>query len=331
MEGSSPLFTDAHRLAVPRRASKAARTLLAPLLLLFTTVPQGVTAQDYGDTPYVQTPVNVVETMLEIAKVGPKDYVIDLGSGDGRMVILAAKKYGASGFGVDHDQRLVKLANANAAKQGVAERAAFYTRDLYKTDIRRATVMTIYLLPEVNLMVRPRLFEQLRPGTRIVSHDYDMGAWKPDHSLTLQAPGKPVGKDPVSKVFYWVMPANVTGDWRSSVQMSGRPLEVTLAFSQTFQFAEGTARAGGDPVKLESVTLEGDRLSFKAKLATGGTEATEHAFTGRVRGNAIEGTVITSPGAKPVPWRAQRTGGRTAINPEPDPLLAVMNPGSKVQ
>ena len=128
-----------------------------------------------GDTPYVQTPQNVVDTMLEIAKVGPGDYVIDLGSGDGRMVITAAKQRGARGFGVDLDRKLVALANRNAAKAGVADRAVFYQRDLHATDVSPASVMSIYLLPEVNLMIRTRLLATLKPGTRIVSHDYGMG------------------------------------------------------------------------------------------------------------------------------------------------------------
>src|SRR5512134_925927 len=113
-------------------------------------------AQDYGDTPYVQTPQNVVDRMLEVAKVGPKDYVIDLGSGDGRMIITAAKKHGARGFGVDLDRRLVALSNRLATKAGVADRAVFYERDIYQTDLSPASVVTIYLLPEVNLMMRPR-------------------------------------------------------------------------------------------------------------------------------------------------------------------------------
>ena len=151
--------------------------------------------QDYGDTPYVQTPQNVVDRMLEVAKVGPKDFVIDLGSGDGRMVITAAQRYGAHGFGVDLDRRLVTLSNRLAAKAGVADRAVFYERDIYQTDLSPATVVTIYLLPEVNLMMRPRLLSMLKPGTRVVSHDYDMGEWPPDVTFTMDAPDKPVGRD----------------------------------------------------------------------------------------------------------------------------------------
>src|SRR6478609_4796835 len=149
-------------------------------------------AQDYGDTPDVQTPQNVVDKMLEVAKVGPQDYVIDLGSGDGRLVITAAKKHGARGFGVDLDRRLVVLSNRLAAKAGVADRAVFYERDIYQTDLSPASVVTIYLLPEVNLMMRPILLSTLKPGTRVVSHDYDMGEWPPEQSFVMDAPGKPV-------------------------------------------------------------------------------------------------------------------------------------------
>src|SRR3954467_11070783 len=195
--------------------AKAWRTAwLASLAFIFA---YPLHAQDFGDTPYVQTPQNVVERMLQVAKVGPADYVIDLGSGDGRMIITAAQKYGARGFGVDLDRRLVELANKRAASAGVADRAAFYERDLYETDLSQASVITISLLPEVNLMVRPKLLSTLKPGTRIVSHDYGMGEWPPDEQMILDAPDKPVGRDKKSKVFFWVVPANAAGKWRWDV------------------------------------------------------------------------------------------------------------------
>jgi hypothetical protein len=290
-----------------------------------------VGAQDFGDTPYVQTPANVVKAMLETAKVGPKDYVIDLGSGDGRMVITAAKAYGARGFGVDHDVRLVQLANANAAKEGVADRAAFYARDLYKTDVRRATVMSIYLLPEVNLMVRPKLLRELKPGTRIVSHDYDMGEWKADAQFTLEAPGKTVGRDPVSKVFYWVVPANVTGEWSATVRTAPKPQEITLELTQKFQFAEGSIEAGEARSALEDVKLAGAQLTFKARLPDASGSVTVHEFVGRVAGDSIEGTLKSHSDARAVSWRARRVGGKVAIGPEIDPKLAELKAGSGVQ
>ena len=140
--------------------------------------------------------------------------MIDLGSGDGRMVITAAKKYGARGFGVDLDRRLVQLAQppGGACRRG-RSRGVLRAR-LYETDLTAASVVTIYLLPEVNLMVRPKLLATLKPGTRVVSHDYDMGDWPPDQQMVLDAPDKPVGRDKKSKVFFWVVPANAAGKWR---------------------------------------------------------------------------------------------------------------------
>jgi Histone methylation protein DOT1 len=314
-----------------RILSPIARCVQGALVAACCTLAGLVNAQDFGDTPYVQTPANVVKAMLETAKVGPKDYVIDLGSGDGRMVITAAKEYGARGFGVDHDVRLVRIANANAAKEGVADRAVFYARDLYKTDVHRATVMSIYLLPEVNLMVRPKLFRELKPGTRIVSHDYDMGEWKPDAQFTLEAPGKTVGRDPVSKVFYWVVPANVTGEWSATVRSSPKPQDLTLKLAQKFQFADGSIEAGDARAALEDVTLVGPQLTFKARLpnASGGSAVQE--FTGRVVGDSIEGTIKTEPNARAISWRARRVGGKVAIGPEIDPKLAELKAGSGVQ
>lgn len=302
------------------------------LLAALCLVAAGAQAQDFGDTPYVQTPSNVVKAMLDTAKVGPKDYVIDLGSGDGRMVITAAKEYGARGFGVDHDARLVQLANASAAKAGVADRAVFYARDLYKTDVRRATVMSIYLLPEVNLMVRPKLLRELRPGTRLVSHDYDFGEWKPDAQFTLDAPGKPVGRDPVSKVYYWVVPANVTGDWKFTLRNADQVREITLRFAQKFQFAEGTIEtAGMATAPLQEVKIDGARLSFKAALPGASGQPVLHEFVGRVAGETIEGNVTPDGAPRGQTFRGRRVAGKTVVGPDVDPKLAELKAGSGIQ
>ncbi len=266
-------------------------------------------AQDYGDTPYVQTPQNVVDRMLEVAKVGPGDYVIDLGSGDGRMIITAAKKHGARGFGVDLDRRLVTLSNRLAAKAGVADRAVFYERDIYQTDLSPASVITIYLLPEVNLMMRPKLLSMLKPGTRVVSHDYDMGEWPPDQSFTMDAPGKTVGRDQKSKVYYWVVPARAAGRWmwKSAIDgASARAFE--LSIHQNFQKVEGTLKVDGRPVTLEDATLVGDRLSFVAKLDPKG--AARHEFRGQIVNNGLDGTMRTvqkGAAAREITWSAART------------------------
>src|SRR5687767_13221404 len=159
------------------------------------------------DVPFVPTNQPAVEAMLLIAHVGPDDFVIDLGSGDGRIVITAAKKYGARGFGVDLDGGLVSQARREAERQGVKERAEFFTRNLFVTDIDRATVLTSYLFPRVNMELRPRIFSELRPGTRVVSHEFDYGNWKPDAHVRVPVPNKPYGP-PSSDVYLWIVPAN---------------------------------------------------------------------------------------------------------------------------
>ncbi len=293
-------------IAVPGVGGVAGR--LCSIFLAAGLISAPAYAQDYGDTPYVPTPQNVVDKMLEVARVGPKDYVIDLGSGDGRMIITAAKKHGARGFGVDLDRQLVRKANALAAKSGVAERAKFYARDLYETDVSPATVLTIYLLPEVNLMVRPKLLATLKPGTRIVSHDYNMGEWPPDLELTLDAPGKTVGRDQKSKVFYWVMPARASGKWRWQLPGEGRPQNFELALNQMFQNIEGTLAVDGRKAAISDAKLSGTQISFSATVDQNGT-AVRHLFSGSIAGDAIAGQVqIMKIGAeKQLTWTAART------------------------
>jgi SAM-dependent methyltransferase len=150
------------------------------------------------EVPYVPTPPEVVDAMLKMAKVTKDDVVYDLGSGDGRIVIAAAKQYGARGIGVDIDPKRVEEARANAKRAGVADRATFKEQDLFDTDLREATVVTMYLLPQVNLRLRPKLFRELKPGTRVVSHSFDMGGWKPLQTETIN------GKT----IYYWEIPAN---------------------------------------------------------------------------------------------------------------------------
>ena len=270
---------------------------------IFSTVVAAAMAQDYGDTPYVQTPQVVVDKMLEIAKVSSKDYLIDLGSGDGRMIITAAKRYGARGFGVDLNKSLVTLSNRNAAKMGVANRAVFYERDLHETDLAKADVLTIYLLPEVNLMVRPRILA-LKPGTRLVSHDYGFGEWPPDIELTMDAPGKPVGRDQKSKVMFWVVPARVAGKW----VWQGPAGLYELQLEQVFQKITGTLSVGGRRVTLEKAVLTGDHISFEAALDKG--DKVRQGFSGKVINNAIAGDMRVAGAAQA--WNATRTELRDA-------------------
>ena len=162
-------------------------------------------AQD-TDVPFVVTPDNVTLEMLKLADVKPGEHVIDLGSGDGRIVIVAARRFGATGLGVEIVPELVDKSRDNARRAGVAERVEFRVEDLFTTDLSRANVITMYLLPDVNLQLRPRL-QALKPGTRIVSHDWDMGDWKPDRVVTVEAPDKPIGREKRSRLYLWTVPA----------------------------------------------------------------------------------------------------------------------------
>ncbi len=270
------------------------------LWLLTLGMSAAAVAQDYGDTPYVQTPQVVVDKMLELAKVSAKDYLIDLGSGDGRMIITAAKRYGARGFGVDLDKKLVIRSNQNAAKAGVANRAVFYERDLHETYLDKADVLTIYLLPEVNLMVRPRILA-LKPGTRLVSHDYGFGEWPPDVELVMDAPGKPVGRDQKSKVMYWVVPARVAGKW----VWQGPAGLYELQLDQAFQKISGTLIIAGRSATLERAVLTGEHISIEATQGQ-----VRHEFSGNVINNAIDGNMRVAGAAQS--WQATRTELREA-------------------
>jgi SAM-dependent methyltransferase len=183
------------------------------------------------DVPFITTPDNVTLAMMQMARVGPDDYVIDLGSGDGRIVIVAAKQFGARGLGVEIVPDLVKKSRENARLAGVEARAEFREQDLFKTDLSKATVVTLYLLPEVNLELRPALLG-LKPGTRIVSHDWDMGEWAPDRTRHLAAPDKQIGFDKSSKVHLWIVPARLHGAWCGTGKARGTTLEVEQKFQQ---------------------------------------------------------------------------------------------------
>jgi SAM-dependent methyltransferase len=178
---------------------------LGAIVLALCAGSAGSAASQDLDVPFVVTPDHVTRAMLELADVKPGDFVIDLGSGDGRIVIVAAKHYGARGLGVEIVPDLVEKSRDNARRAGVAERVEFREQDLFETDLSRATVITMYLLPDVNLKLRPRL-QALKPGTRIVSHDWDMGDWKPDRMVTIDVPDKPYGLEKVSRLYLWTVP-----------------------------------------------------------------------------------------------------------------------------
>ena len=225
------------------------------------------TLQAQHDVPFVVTPDNVTLAMLELAQVGPQDFVLDLGSGDGRIVILAARRFGARGMGVEIVPELVERSRRNAAQAGVAERAKFVEQDLFKTDLGSATVITMYLLQEVNLQLRPSLL-RLKPGTRIVSHDWDMGDWRPDRSVTVDAPDKPVGRDRRSQLHLWVVPARAEGAWCGT----GTHRDARLQLAQKHQVFDAMLLAGRS-AQLLAGRIEGQWLrgagGFDAVLEDG--------------------------------------------------------------
>lgn len=255
------------------------------------------------DVPYVVTPMNVVDAMLEIANVGPSDFVIDLGSGDGRIVIAAAKKRGARGLGIELDGGLVSGARREAQRQGVESRVEFKSENLFITDLTRATVITSYLLPRVNLQLRPGLFEQLKPGSRVVSHEFDFGSWKPDQQVTVRVPNKPYGP-PRSEVYLWIVPANAAGRWEW--RLPGDQAAVYSAtFEQTFQELRATATIGGSAARVEKPWMRGEEIRFTLAGELDGRPV-RREFVGRVSGDGIVGKARTPNAESGVPWQATR-------------------------
>ena len=229
------------------------RALLIVWLAGLGLFPPLLCAQVGEEVPFITTPDNVTLAMLQLAGVGRADHVIDLGSGDGRIVITAARRFGASGLGVEIVPDLVLRSREAARQAGVERRVQFLEQDLFKTDLAAATVITMYLLPEVNLQLRPALL-QLAPGTRIVSHDWDMGDWLPDQTTTVAAPDKTIGREKFSRLHRWVVPARAEGLWCG-------PGGQQLRLSQRFQVVQAQWRQGAREGMLTGV-LAGRRLSL---------------------------------------------------------------------
>jgi len=262
-------------------------------------------AWDDGTTPFVVSPDAVVERMLYLAQPKAGERLVDLGSGDGRIVIEAAKRFGARGLGVDIDPRLVGLARDNARRAGVETLATFEVQDLFETDLRGVGVVTMYLLPEVNRQLLPRLAAQLKPGARIVSHDYDLGPWPFDEMIELALAEKMVGPFGRSRIFLWLVPADARGRWVSEMPEHGGRWQFDIA--QKYQELDVDARTPSGPLVVRGARLRGEEVRLAVTGMVGG-KGYNHLFRGRIDGGSIEGDIRISDGDnyRTVPWKASR-------------------------
>jgi hypothetical protein len=252
--------------------------------------------------PYVPSPTTVVSQMLELAEVGPADVLIDMGSGDGRIVLTAAKLRGARGLGIEIQEPLVALSIEAARREGVADRARFVRQDLFNTDVSEATVVTLYLLPHTVNQLEGKLRRELRPGTRVLSHDYPIAGWLPETWQTLDEPEKKNATGvPTATVYLYRVPAQVGGRWQATLPAElGPTRRVDLDLRQQWQKVDGTARLGTREVALDSVALRGEELAFELPLERGRTAK----LAGKASADAIVGTVEVD--GRRVPWRAAR-------------------------
>lgn len=265
------------------------------LLSLLLVLPARAQEKQYFDVPFVPTPHVVIEEMLRLAGVSDKDVVMDLGSGDGRLPITAALLYGARGLGVDLDPELVEQSRAWAEAAGLADRVRFQQQDLFKADLSEATVITLYLLPGIMGRLQQTLYN-LKPGTRLVSHDFRLGDWQPDAVTQIR-----------KNTFLWVVPAKVAGQWRFESTLPGKP-EMELELRQKFQEVDGYGKFSSRHAQMWEVKLRGDRITFAMVDDRDRENEAAMYFEGRVNGDVIEGQVRRGTGKSQTlhTWRAVR-------------------------
>lgn len=270
---------------------------LGLVFLLFScgALSQSVDPRPTEEVPFVVTPPHVVERMLQLADVKAEDRLVDLGSGDGRIVIAAAQR-GAFGRGLEIDESLVKLSKEKAKALGLERRAEFVNQDIFEANYSEYSVITMYLLPEFNEKLRPKLLKELKPGARIVSHEWDMGAWEPDELLSVRAPTKPLGNDKAHRVYLWVVPAQIAGTWRIEAEIPAAQFGLDL--NQIFQKIEAKTTVG----EARGFALRGDAIEFLYHH-----NGQTWRLRGRVSGNEMMGTMgrITEENGA-IRWKAKR-------------------------
>jgi len=285
---------------------KLFHTLLLSIAFL---LPAAAPAQERF-SPYMPSDQGNVERMLKMANLRDNDVVVDLGSGDGRIVLTAARmNRKLRGFGVDIDEKLVQQSNEAARKRGVADRVQFHHRNVFDTDLREATVIAMWLWPEMQRLLRPVILAQARPGTRIITNLWDIGNWPADdEDLEPQ------------RVAMWIVPARVEGYWSWELPFNGRKVAYASIKEQRFQMAEGVVRAGNRRELLHDVKLRGEDISFTLAMTLDGIGFVRHVFQGKVRGDFMEGTAsVTLPPhhdrTYQLPWRATRSATSAYFEP----------------
>jgi precorrin-6B methylase 2 len=273
-----------------------ARVTALTVLAVFTAVP--IHSQERFSFFQASTPESV-EQMLTLAGLRDDDVVLDLGSGNGLIPLTAARMNPRlRGRGVDIDPKLVEQSNERARSEGVADRVRFEHRNAFDADLREATVVTMWLFPDLMTLLRPVILERARPGTRVVTSTWTLGSWQPD---AMSGDG--------ATVYMWIVPARVSGGWDWDLDIAGSRFRYAAVVDQHFQKVEGVARAGDRREVLNAMTLRGDDITFTLNITLDGLGLTQHEFTGKVDGDQIAGTVKVTPSgqaALTLPWQARR-------------------------
>ena len=296
------------------------KTLFVPALALAALLAAAASApaQDLSlnwnqyrgyDVPFVPTPPEVVDEMLKMANLKPGDVLYDLGCGDGRIVIAAAKRYGVKALGIDIDPVRIKESNENAVAAGLEGKVRFIQQDLFEADFHDATVVTMYLLTSVNLRLRPKLLAELKPGTRLVSHSFDMGEWKADKTSLVET-----SYGDQRDIHFWIVPANVSGRWQWDLPDGARTRHFAIQAVQEFQSVSASGTEGTWLAAVNDIVLTGGKISFRFDTEAEGKRAS-FLYEGTVQGDTIEGTVrpADKPKAAPVKWKAVRDP-KTAVS-----------------
>lgn len=274
------------------------RTLRAASMFLLCS---GAAVAQERFSLFVPSAQPTVERLVKLARIQDNDVVVDLGSGDGRIVLTAARDNPkVRGWGVDINENLVRQSNEQAKKQGVSERIQFHHRNVFDADIRDVTVINMWLFPELMRLLRPKILAEARPGTRVLTHLFDMGSWQADEW----------DKEAGSAVGLWIVPAKVEGNWSWQYTLNGIPFSHDAILEQRFQVAEGVTRAGNRRGLLQNVKLRGEDFSFSLEMTLDGVGLTRHEFAGKVNSDQIKGTVkVAMPDGQNIelPWVARRT------------------------